>query len=77
MNFHLPENLQIQDISKDLSNGIVLIELTKKLFGDKVTLPNYNKNPKTNIHCLDNINCAFKMLEQVGISDPFLKPQSK
>lgn len=36
----------------------------------------YNTSPKLNIQCLDNATIVINLLEQVGINNHFLKPQS-
>ena len=79
INIHLPKEVTpVTDLSTDLSNGIILIELLINLFPEKLqnNSPKYNKSPKMLLHNLDNMTMAFKLLETAQIDVNDIKPQS-
>ena len=82
VNYHLKKSLGmnapiVNDLFKDLQNGVILMQLLTALFGSKVRIPKYNTNPQMKVHSLDNVSQALNILETVGIKNHFLKPASK
>jgi len=61
-NTHLvARNMCIQDISKDLDDGLCLANLLELISGKKVP---YNKKPKLRVHKLENVTSCLTFLEQ-------------
>jgi len=62
----------IKSISEDFQTGVKLMELLNALYS--VSMPKHNKAPKLRPHKLDNIELAFRMLNDAGVKTHFLKP---
>ncbi len=53
------------DLIDDLKDGTVLIRLIETLTGKKIK--GYNKGPALAAHKLDNLELAFKLMQNSGI----------
>jgi filamin len=56
----------IEDLSKDLSDGLKLIALIEVLSGKK--MPRHNKRPNFRSQKLENVSIALEFLEREGIT---------
>jgi len=56
---------RIDNIEKDFSNGILLVELLEIIGAE--SLGKYNKNPKMRIHSIENVNVALKYIAAKGV----------
>eukprot|EP00457_Paulinella_chromatophora_P000294 gb/GEZN01000294.1/.p1 GENE.gb/GEZN01000294.1/~~gb/GEZN01000294.1/.p1 ORF type:complete len:1551 (+),score=300.96 gb/GEZN01000294.1/:372-5024(+) len=66
VNFTLkPKKIVVQDLFKDLKDGVVLFQLLSQVAGKAVGT--CNARPKLRIHRLENINFCLKFLETNGI----------
>ena len=59
-------NSQVNDISKDLSNGVALVELAKVLTG-KDTKREWAQSPKKNIEMIKNSDLSVQMFFEDGV----------
>lgn len=59
-------NIEINDISKDLRDGVALIELAQKLTNRNLPC-NWKKTPKRNIEMVENCNLAIEMFKKDGV----------
>ncbi|KAH3767700.1 gelation factor [Pelomyxa schiedti] len=64
-NTHLVgRNMHIEDIAKDLNDGILLANLIELISDKKVP---HNKNPRMRVHKLENTTFCLKFLENEGL----------
>uniref|UniRef100_A0A6P7EZ55 Filamin-A-like n=1 Tax=Diabrotica virgifera virgifera TaxID=50390 RepID=A0A6P7EZ55_DIAVI len=66
VNEHLPQDLRVADLSKDLCTGVRLCLLVEAL-RKKPLKPSWNKRPANQHHYLENVTCALSAIEQDGI----------
>lgn len=59
-------NDKIENITKDLSNGVALIELAESLTHKKAP-QSWNRKPNTDIQNVENCNIAIKMFQDDGV----------
>jgi hypothetical protein len=57
--------IKVIDLIDDLKDGTVLIRLVETLTGKKIK--GYNKEPTMIAHKLDNLELAFKLMQNSGI----------
>ncbi len=57
---------QVEDLTKDLCDGVVLLVCLGQLYPE-LTLPKYHSEPKSEVHRLDNLAVALKLLETQGV----------
>jgi filamin len=58
--------MQVNDLSKDLSTGLLLMNLLEQISGKQVAA-NYNKNPKMRVQMIENVNFSLQFLTKEGI----------
>ena len=58
----------INNITKDLSNGIILIELAQNLTHKKIEKP-YEENPTSTVQNLKNVRIALKIFKNDVVAD--------
>ena len=58
---------QVNDITKDLTNGIALIDLAT-ILTHKKSLKQYNQMPKRNIDMIQNCDLAINMFTKDGVN---------
>jgi hypothetical protein len=56
----------VNNLKTDCSDGVALLLILGQLF-NQITLPRFNMDPKTEVHKLDNLSVALKLLESQGI----------
>jgi len=62
----IERKLSVNDLTKDLATGILLINLLEQISG-KVVATNYAKNPKLRVQQIENVNFALEFLKKEGI----------
>lgn len=67
-------DLIFTDITKDLSNGVILIELAQVLTHKKAP-QSFEKDPTTEEQCVKNIKLAFKMFKNDGFQATGITPK--
>ena len=75
--FLIDRMLKINDLQKDLSTGIILINLVEIISAK--SLGKYNKNPKQSIraHLLENCAIPLKFLQKEGLKLVGIGPEGK
>lgn len=63
------------DLRKDLSDGILLIQLLE-IIGDE-NLGRYNRNPRMRVHRLENVNKALEYIKSKGMPLTNIGPAGK
>ncbi|XP_057668388.1 filamin-A isoform X2 [Diorhabda carinulata] len=66
VNEHLPHDLRVADLSKDLCTGVRLCALVESL-RKKPLKPSWNRRPTNQHHYLENVTCALNAIEKDGI----------
>jgi len=56
----------VNDLTKDLATGVLLINLLEQISG-KTVAPNYAKNPKLRVQQCENVNFSLEFLKKEGI----------
>jgi len=62
----IERKMSVVDLTKDLSSGILLINLLEQISAKPVA-PNYNKNPKMRVQQIENVNFSLEFLKKEGI----------
>ena len=57
--------MKVTDLTEDLKDGTILIRLVEILTGKKIE--GYNKGPTLAAHKLDNLELAFKLMQNSGV----------
>ncbi|KAK4880796.1 hypothetical protein RN001_008942 [Aquatica leii] len=66
VNEHLPTNLRVADLSRDLCSGVTLCALVEALQRQPIK-PTWNKRPVNQHHYLENVTAALNAIEQDGV----------
>jgi len=62
----MERRMNVQDLSKDLESGILLLNLLEQISGKTVATV-YNKNPKIGVQNIENVNMSLQFLTKEGI----------
>jgi filamin len=72
-NFLLERMMKIEDLGKDLSDGLLLVNLLEII--SSKSIPNYNKKPKIRAQKLENTGAALQFLKNEGIKLVAIGPE--
>jgi len=62
----IERKMKVEDLSKDLASGILLINLLEQISG-KTVASNYSKNPKMRVQMIENVNFSLTFLKNENI----------
>jgi len=62
----IERKMSVNDLTKDLASGILLINLLEQISGKQV-VNNYAKNPKLRVQQIENVNFCLEFLKKEGI----------
>ena len=66
MTFVSPFIIQVKDLSTDLQDGLLLVQLLDKLASPK-TVGRYSKNPVNMVHMIENLGKALQFIHNQNI----------
>jgi len=62
----IERKMKVEDLTKDLASGVLLINLLEQISGKEV-VKNYAKNPKMRVQQIENVNFSLNFLKNEGI----------